>query len=177
MMGGKISVESEPGVGSCFVAEIDCGDLSHAGDLPDQLSSEREVSPVQWTSQSLNCKVLVVDDRRDIRFLAARLLTKAGASITEAEDGLQAVQMVEDMLHRGQVVDLILLDMQMPRLDGYRTAERLRRLGFAGPIVALTADAMQGDMSRCLKCGCNNYLSKPIDQAMLLDMVYRLTAT
>ena len=54
---------------------------------------------------------------------------------------------------------------------GYETARQLRKLGYAGPIIALTADAMQGDMSKCLEAGCNNYLSKPIDQAAMLQKI------
>jgi two-component system, chemotaxis family, CheB/CheR fusion protein len=65
--------------------------------------------------------------------------------------------------------------MQMPKLDGYATAKVLRQLGFQQPIIALTADAMQGNVERCINSGCNAYLSKPIDRASLLDMTYRLT--
>jgi CheY-like chemotaxis protein len=61
--------------------------------------------------------------------------------------------------------------MQMPGLDGYSAASRLRALGFDRPIIALTADAMHGDMNRCLESGCNDYLSKPIDREKLLTMV------
>jgi two-component system, chemotaxis family, CheB/CheR fusion protein len=64
--------------------------------------------------------------------------------------------------------------MQMPNLDSYSTAARLRSLGYAGPIIALTADAMQGDTNKCLEAGCNDYLSKPIDKAALLHKVSEL---
>ncbi len=70
---------------------------------------------------------------------------------------------------------LILLDMHMPNFDGYETAARLRDSGFIGPIIALTADAMQGDMNRCLEAGCNEYLSKPIDARRLVRLVVELT--
>jgi len=74
-------------------------------------------------------------------------------------------------MSQGSLFALILLDMQMPRLDGYATATHLRALGYIGPIIALTADAMQGDMSRCLESGCDDYLSKPIDKQKLLEKV------
>ena len=83
---------------------------------------------------------LVVDDRRDVRFLSKRMLTDAGATVTEAEDGEIAVAAVVAAMERSASFDLILLDMQMPKLDGYATAKALRKLGFANPIVALTAD-------------------------------------
>ena len=127
-------------------------------------------------STRLSCHVLIVDDRRDIRFLSKQILTKAGATATECEDGLIAVEHVSASLNDGGGPDLILLDMQMPNLDGYATAQRLRSLGYAGPIVALTADAMQSDMNRCLEVGCNDYLSKPIDKAQMLKKVEALTS-
>ncbi|MCC9600371.1 response regulator [Stieleria sp. JC731] len=175
MMGGDITVESESGVGSCFTASIDAGEVSNRKFVSaDQIESEPEREPNR-DDTPLDCSVLVVDDRRDIRFLASRLLSKAGAQISEADDGQEAVEIVQEMIRNDRLVDLILLDMQMPRLDGYRTTEQLRRLGFEGPIVALTADAMKDDMVRCLECGCNDYLSKPIDKTALVSCVRRLT--
>jgi CheY-like chemotaxis protein len=67
--------------------------------------------------------------------------------------------------------NFILLDMQMPKLDGYQTAKGLRQIGYREPIMALTADAMHGDMKRCIDAGCNDYLSKPIDKNVLLRKV------
>ena len=119
--------------------------------------------------------MLVVDDRRDIRYLSKHILTKSGATVEECEDGLIAVEHMSVSLNEGRVPDLILLDMQMPNLDGYATAKAIRSLGYTGPIVALTADAMQSDMSNCLQAGCNDYLSKPIDRAQLLAKVAELT--
>ncbi|QDS87613.1 Autoinducer 2 sensor kinase/phosphatase LuxQ [Rosistilla ulvae] len=171
IMGGEISVESEPGEGSCFAVSIDPGDLTNTRLVPLRPFEDVPVSESSSDVSPLTCSVLLVDDRRDIRFLASRLLSNAGATITEAEDGQEAVDKMQEMLRNDRVVDLILLDMQMPRLDGYRTADQLRRLGYKGPIIALTADAMQGDMDRCIQCGCNDYLSKPIDSALLLEKV------
>ncbi|HAH46038.1 MAG TPA: two-component system sensor histidine kinase/response regulator, partial [Planctomycetaceae bacterium] len=92
------------------------------------------------------------------------------------KDGIQAVELIENQIQSGSPVDLILLDMQMPRMDGYQTAARLREIGFRRAIIALTADAMQGDMNRCLELGCDDYLSKPIDSSELLEMVSRYTS-
>lgn len=92
--------------------------------------------------------------------------------MSEAEDGEVAIRAVQQSLDDDKPYRLILLDMQMPRMDGYETAQQLRRLGFTGPIIALTADAMQGDMHRCLEAGCNDYLSKPIDRQVMLKKVH-----
>ena len=171
-LGGQIDVQSEPGKGSRFTLEIDAGDLSKQTSIPSvRQSTDASDGQVDLPLIELDCQILVVDDRRDIRFLSKRLLSKAGARVTEAEDGIEAIETVEAA---SEGFDLILLDMQMPRLDGYQTAQRLREIGFEKPIIALTADAMQGDMRRCLQCGCDDYLSKPIDARRLLTMVSQM---
>lgn len=123
----------------------------------------------------LSCRVLVVDDRRDVRFLTRHLLVKSGAEVESVRDGIEALEAIDRTLNGARKFDLILLDMQMPRLDGYATAARLRQMGYRQPIIALTADAMHGDMTRCLENGCNAYLSKPIDAEELLSAVARHT--
>ena len=141
--------------------------------IQPQASTEPKEEPKEEEEIVLNCNVLVVDDRREIRFLSKRFLTLAGASVAEAVDGEQAIAVVTEAMQQNQPFDLILLDMQMPKLDGYETARQLRKLGFTAPIIALTADAMQGDMTRCIECGCNDYLSKPIDKTLLLQTINR----
>lgn len=176
MLGGKISVTSELGRGSTFsvsVAVVEVDDTTDAGPaLSDSSLRQPTVKRANW---SIDAEILIVDDRRDIRFLSQTFLSEAGARVSEAEDGQVAIDLVQRALGNGNPYRLILLDMQMPRMDGYETAQELRRLGFTGPIIALTADAMQGDMDRCLAAGCNDYLSKPIDrQAMLHKVVHYL---
>ncbi|EMI21211.1 sensor/response regulator hybrid [Rhodopirellula maiorica SM1] len=173
MLGGTITVESTEGQGSTFSLTIATGDVQGV----DMIKPMAMIQPSQEEEPSesitLDCSILVVDDRRDIRFLSKSLLAKAGATVDEAEDGVVAIKKVKNLIDKGKSYDLILLDMQMPKLDGYQTAEKLRRMGFSGPIIALTADAMQGDMSRCIEQGCNDYLSKPIHKATMLQMVSR----
>lgn len=176
MLGGGITVESRINEGSKFTAMIATGDLTgvkfidpHPVVLKAHTSDSKE-------SIRLACHILVVDDRRDIRFLSRRLLTTAGATVDECEDGQQAVDYIKERLSTNACPALILLDMQMPNLDGYATARQLRKLGYTGPIIALTADAMQGDMNLCREAGCNDYLAKPIDVQLLLQMVYKMTA-
>ncbi|QDT02068.1 Autoinducer 2 sensor kinase/phosphatase LuxQ [Rubripirellula lacrimiformis] len=171
VLGGSIQVQSQPGKGSRFSLCIDPG---HADDIPliePSLVLEPTEPSVTETPIDLHCHALIVDDRRDVRFLSKHILTRAGATVEEAEDGQQAVDRIREHFATGQLPDIVLLDMQMPKLDGYQTATQLRQLGYTGPIVALTADAMQGDMSRCIEAGCNDYLSKPIDKAKMLRMI------
>ena len=177
MLGGEIICDSEINCGSTFIATIDIGKITNVdlvtpkGSTPQTINEDSTLKNIR-----LEANILVVDDRRDIRFLSKQILGKAGANITEAEDGLLAVETVEQIMANGETFDLILLDMQMPNLDGYDTAATLRRLGYGGPIIALTADAMQGDMNKCLEAGCNDYLSKPIDAASMLKLVSKLTS-
>ena len=176
MLGGTIQVESELGKGSTFTITIATGDIADVAMVRPKTTDDW--ASKEWTTvnMSLDCHVLIVDDRRDIRFLTTALLNRSGAKTSEAEDGEIALQKVKKLMSDdGQLYDLILLDMQMPRLDGYQTAIQLRELGYAGPIIALTADAMQGDMARCIECGCNDYLSKPIDAVQLTQKVFELT--
>ncbi|WP_145348518.1 PAS domain-containing protein [Rosistilla ulvae] len=177
MLGGEISVCSNLHEGSTFTVTIATGDIDKVPLIQPRLTTELTQEETVGEKITLNCRILVVDDRRDIRFLSRRLLTKAGAEVDEAEDGQVALTMVREKLARDEWYDLVLLDMQMPRLDGYQTAQQLRKLGFAGPIIALTADAMQGDMTRCIECGCNDYLSKPINVQRLTSMVHRFTTS
>ncbi|TWT64801.1 CheR family methyltransferase [Allorhodopirellula solitaria] len=176
MLGGEIGVSSTVGVGSTFFVRVATGDLTDVERTGYPRSSTNDpVSTLQVEDETtrLSGLVLIVDDRRDIRFLSKRLLTAAGATVDECEDGQIAVNYFHDCLKGGRCPDLILLDMQMPNLDGYETARQIRKLGYTGPIVALTADAMQGDMNECLQAGCNDYLSKPIDAKKLIGMVQR----
>ncbi|MFG0287126.1 MAG: PAS domain-containing protein, partial [Rhodopirellula sp. JB044] len=179
MLGGKITFDSTEGVGSKFTLSIDVGEIDDVELIDLNLETLQESKPEVASNGAavpLTCHVLVVDDRRDIRFLSRLLLTKAGATVDECEDGQIAVDYMKDRLGKPNCPALVLLDMQMPNLDGYQTARIMRSLGYPGPIIALTADAMQGDMNECLEAGCNDYLSKPIDGERLIRMVADMTS-
>ncbi|HEV7281150.1 MAG TPA: ATP-binding protein [Pirellulaceae bacterium] len=170
MLGGLIEVASRPGRGSEFMFDLPLGDVGEVR-LVTPREDSRLASSQTAPTLRLSCRVLVVDDRRDVRLLTRHILQRAGAFVEFAEDGVEALECVRTSLSGGSTFDAVLLDMQMPRLDGYQTAARLRTMGFRAPIIALTADAMQGDMDRCLANGCNAYLSKPIDAAQLVAAV------
>ena len=100
------------------------------------------------------------------RKLIRLVLKQAGAEVAYAENGRAGVQAA-----CSQPFDLILMDMQMPVMDGYTATRELRRQGYTMPIIALTAHAMAGDEAKCREAGCSGYLTKPIDPARLLRAV------
>jgi PAS domain S-box-containing protein len=116
----------------------------------------------------LRGRILVVEDGADNQRLLRMQLSNAGASVVTALDGEMALE-----LAGAQPFDLILMDMQMPVMDGYSATRELRRRGVRIPIVALTAHAMADDRHKCLASGCNAYLSKPVDEETLLAAVNR----
>lgn len=177
MLDGSVDVESREGEGSTFRGSIPVRVPDGAAWVDPQIAAAAREPAATADAAPLDCRVLMVDDRTEIRFLGRRILESAGAAVEEAEDGVVAVERVRESLASGDPPDLVLLDMQMPRMDGYEAAERIRTLGYAGPMVALTADAMHGDRGRCLAAGCDEYLSKPIDAARLRGVVRSLTAS
>jgi hypothetical protein len=118
--------------------------------------------------------VLLVEDGMDNQRLISFYLTKAGAEVEIADNGQEGVQEVEASLQSGVVFDVILMDMQMPVMDGYEAARQIRNLAVETPIVALTAHAMSGDRERCLAAGCDEYLTKPVDRAKLITLIREL---
>jgi two-component system CheB/CheR fusion protein len=117
--------------------------------------------------------VLVVDDRPEMRSLFRYFIEGAGGRVSTAEDGRTAVEAVRRAETEGQPIDVVLMDIQMPGLDGYEATRNLRAGGFANAIVALTASAMKTDRDRCLAAGCNDYLTKPVQPDALIELIGR----
>jgi two-component system, chemotaxis family, CheB/CheR fusion protein len=170
MLGGQISVQSRLAEGSTFRVTVRTDPLEGIPLVEPQFFEE--VAPVAPGVPNLSdCRVLVVDDRSEIRFLAKQFIEKARAEVEVAVDGDDALRIIERSERRGQPFDVVLLDMQMPVKDGYTTARELRARGFRQPIIAVTAHAMQGDRQRCLDVGCNDYTPKPLEQRRLLELI------
>jgi CheY-like chemotaxis protein len=119
-------------------------------------------------------RVLFVDDRRDTRFVVQHILRDAGAEVTSVENGLQALDAFCARACSGPSFDIVVMDIQMPVLDGLAATRRLRGQGCETPILALTAGAMEHDRRECLEAGCDDYLSKPIDGVALVERVNAL---
>jgi signal transduction histidine kinase/CheY-like chemotaxis protein len=177
ILGGGITVVSTPGKGSTFTVTFATGDL--AGVHMIAAAEEAVVAAPKVNNappQRLRGRILLAEDGPDNQRLISMLLTKAGAEVTVAENGRVAVEAVEASVAMGRPFGLILMDMQMPELDGYAAATRLRSLGVSTPIVALTAHAMTGDREKCVAAGCDDYATKPIERAILLAVCHKWLA-
>ncbi len=159
-MGGGLDVAAtEPGRGTTFRLTLPATATASAAP-PITSSTAREVAPLSAL------RVLVVEDHEDVRATTTELLTRAGAVVSEAVDGQDAIDAVQ-----GGAFDAILMDIRMPRLDGIEATRRLRASGQTMPIIALTADAVPEQQAECLAAGCNGYLAKPLDLDQLVTLL------
>lgn len=121
----------------------------------------------------LSGRVLLADDVAVNRKLVSVFLGKAGAKVEMAENGRIALEKGTEAMISGKPFDLILMDIQMPEMDGYTATAELRKAGYKGPIVALTASAMVSDREKCIRAGCDEFITKPVDRKKLLDLADR----
>src|SRR5437667_141508 len=137
---------------------------------PEVRAAPERPEPSADERQALRGRILLAEDGLDARRLLARHLRAAGAEVETAENGLVACELALRAAEAGAPYDLILMDMQMPELDGYAAAARLRAAGYRGPIVALTAHAMEDERARCLDAGCDGFAAKPILRRALIEV-------
>jgi two-component system CheB/CheR fusion protein len=168
-LGGSMNVESTPGRGSAFSFTIATGSLDGvplSAEAPEPASS-----PIAPAARLNDHRVLVVDDRRDMRYLIQTYIEEAGATVVTAANGPQAIERVSEAESNGTPFTAVTLDMQMPGMDGIEAAPRLRAAGHTGTIIALTANAMKGYRERCLAAGCDAYIPKPADRLTLINTI------
>jgi signal transduction histidine kinase/ActR/RegA family two-component response regulator len=178
LLGGDIAVTSTPGEGSSFRLTIDPGSLAdvefveHAGEAMVELVGRDAggESVLGDDAPLAHTRVLLAEDGPDNQQLIMYHLRRAGAAVEIAESGRAAVDLALAAAGSGRPFDLVLMDMQMPEMDGYEATAELRRRGYARPIIALTAHAMSGDREKCLNAGCDDFATKPIDRETLLDL-------
>jgi len=184
MLGGGICVSSTPGVGSTFTVWI-AADLVPGSSWVDSTPLDRMMlehpDAGDGAPRAEPClegiRVLLAEDGIDNQRLITHYLRKAGARITVVDNGRDAVAAALQANQGTSPFHVVLLDMQMPVMDGYAAAGLLRAKGYRRPVVAITAHAMATDRDRCIAAGCDDYLTKPIARRHLLDTCRRWSET
>ena len=156
LLGGSLGVESAPGEGTTlrWMLEVEARQLPHLFARAGQPAPPRFIG-----------RVLLAEDNEPSRLLISHHLERLGLEVDAVEDGLYAWERARESTH---LYDAVVLDIQMPRMDGCELARRLRDAGFKGPILALTAGATVGERERCLAAGCSDFATKPIGRERLL---------
>ena len=159
LMGGTIEVASKKGEGTTisFQLELKKGKFAQ---LPEKNTANINSSILKGK------RILITDDNELNRLVASVTLAHYGALITEASSGQQAIDMVA-----GQLFDVVLMDVQMPEMDGYEAAGRIRALNETIPIIAFTAKAIKGEREKCVRAGMTDYITKPFKEDDLVKMV------
>ena len=172
-LGGDIQVASEINKGSSFTVTIDCGNPQTLELIQtiDEIARGHEQQLTEYSPVRLNGRVLLAEDSPDNQNLISKYLYKAGVSVDIVDNGALAVEQA-----RNKHYDLILMDIQMPVMDGLQAIKILRENAYHKPIVSITANAMKEDRDKCLSTGADDYLTKPINIKHFYQILARYLA-
>ncbi|MBX3019872.1 MAG: response regulator [Bdellovibrionaceae bacterium] len=174
-MGGDVTLaRSQPGVGSMFVVSIEAEVVPESSwytKAREDFALEAAVIAQDMESDCLAGKrILLVEDAEDNQVLIQFFLNHTGAILEIAQNGEEGI---DKALHNDY--EAVLMDIQMPLVDGYQATSRLRAAGYDKPIIALTAHALQEQREKCMETGCNGHLTKPISRRLLIESLMRVT--
>ena len=171
LLDGTITVHSRPGHGSEFRLAFPIGVVTEAVSEPPRDGEAR--AGMLAETPHLGGRVLVAEDNESIRKFIAFRLEKSGTEVSVAQDGQEAVEQALQARDEGRPFDWVLMDLLMPRLDGFEATRQLRLQGYRWPIIALTAYAINEHRDECLRFGCDDHVSKPIEWAQLVTVLNR----
>jgi len=161
LLGGDIRIESEKGKGTCFFITLPLQTAMAKKEAAP--TREAEIRPAfEWSGKT----VMIVEDEESNYFLLDRMLRRTGLTLLWAKNGLEAIE-----LFKSKPVDLILMDIRMPVMDGYEAAQAIKKEKKELPIIAQTAYALKGEREKSLAAGCDSYISKPIDSRELKSIL------
>ena len=171
LLNSRIDVVSTPGRGSTFSILLDVGAsestaMIESCELFAPSASDSQVE--RFGNQLLGRQILICEDSPAIAEILKCLLERAGAKVRHCDNGLAGLQYVQKMLDEDQSPDLLIMDMQMPVMDGFEATQGIRECGFCGPIIALTAFSTAEDKDNCIAAGCDHYIGKPISAETFL---------
>jgi CheY-like chemotaxis protein len=162
-MGGKIFVQSEKGIGSEFSFSIPFRPAGSTKSKFKSLSNDQSITTINWSSR----KCLLVDDNKDVLIYLNRILLDTGVTILMARSGFEAIEIIKNTPD----IDVVLLDMQMPEMNGIEATKEIRKIRNNLPIIAQTAFIFEDDKDIILEAGCDACLIKPIRKDHLLTVM------
>lgn len=190
LLGGELLISSQEGEGSTFTVilpqrfegendwkTIDEIEREISERNPSGVSDELEEDSRLAGHPLVGLRILLAEDGKDNQRLFSFILEKAGAEVHVADNGRVALDLASENMRNGCPFDVILMDMQMPVMDGYTTTRRLRNGGYAHPIIALTAHALVEERQKCIAAGCDDYATKPILRNALLETILKNVAS